>query len=59
MGWLRAFETSQHAPQSLVDGSAHRVRVYKLKPEMDRLVTESLRKALPDRDRFSLRHTSP
>lgn len=57
MGWLRAFETSQHAPQSLVDGNAHRVRVCKLKPEMDRLVTESLRKYYLTRDRFSLRHT--
>ena len=57
MGWLRAYEGAQHAPQSLVDGNSHRVRTPRLKPEMDRLVNESLRKYYLTRDRFSLRHT--
>lgn len=57
MGWLRTFENSQCAPQSLVDGNGHRVRCSKLHPEMDRLVTESIRKYYLTPDRFSLRHT--
>ncbi|WP_457389283.1 integrase catalytic domain-containing protein [Roseateles sp. P5_E1] len=57
MRWLRKFEDAQHAPQSLVDGNARRVRSSKLHPEMDRLVTESIRKYYLTLDRFSLRHT--
>lgn len=57
MRWLRTYEKSQHAPQSLVDGRSHRVLTKKLNPTMDRLVIDSLRKYYLTRDRFSLRHT--
>ncbi len=57
MTWMRHYETSQQAPQSLVTGNAQRVRSSKLHPEMDRVVTYSIRKFYLTRDKFSLRHT--
>lgn len=57
MDWLRAYEKSQHAPQSVVDGRAHRAGSIRLNPTMDRLVIDSLRKYYLTRDKFSLRHT--
>jgi len=57
MRWLRRFEKSELAPQSLVTGNAQRLRSSKLHPEMDRIVTESIRKFYLTRDRHSLRHT--
>lgn len=57
MRWLRMFEGAQQAPQALVTGNARRVCVSRLHPEMDRLVTESIRKHYLTPDRHSLRHT--
>lgn len=57
MRWLRRYETAQQAPQALVTGNAQRVRSSKLHPEMDRLVTESIRKHYLTRDQHSLIHT--
>lgn len=57
MRWLRKFEQSQQAPQALVTGNAQRVRRRRLHPEMDKLVTEAIRRVYLTRDGHSLRHT--
>lgn len=57
MTWLRKFETSQHAPQSLVTGNAQRVRAGRLHPVMDRLLVESIRKVYLTKAKHSLCHT--
>ncbi|MCU7374875.1 Mu transposase C-terminal domain-containing protein [Paucibacter sp. O1-1] len=57
MLWMRRFETSQHAPQSLVTGNAQRVRASQLHPEMENLVTRSIRDIYLTRNKHSLRHT--
>jgi len=57
MGWLRLYENSQQTPQALVTGNAQRAWRSKLHPEMDRVVTESIRKFYLTRDKLSLRHT--
>jgi len=57
MRWLRLFETHEQSPQVLVTGNAQRVRSSKLHPEMDRILSASIRKYYLTRDRHSLRHT--
>lgn len=57
MNWFRKFEEAQQAPQALVTGHAQRARKSNLHPEMDRLISESLRRHYLTRDRHSLRHT--
>jgi putative transposase len=57
MTWLRTYAKAQQAPQALVTGNAKRVRSSTLHPEMDRLLSNSIRKVYLTRDKFSLRHT--